>query len=131
MQQPHNENNISDKKTTNNSSSIKEPFQNLKPSDCKEYINEQLEHHLFNLKQSTNYTVDQIRSAVDTFVNYQELESKTYNFKSESFKHFAHWIKRIDLHKINKPKEQKLDANQMTADEIAKWVVEKRYGKQS
>lgn len=113
-----------------NSSSIKEPFQNLKPSDCKEYINEQLEHHLFNLKQATNYTVEQIRSAVDTFVNYQELESKIYNFKSESFKHFAHWIKRIDLNKINKPKEQKLDANQMTADEIAKWVVEKRYGKQ-
>lgn len=116
--------------STNISSSIKEPFQNLKPSDCKEYINEQLEHHLFNLKQATNYTVEQIRSAVDTFVNYQELESKMYHFKSDSFKHFAHWIKRIDLNKINKPKEQKLNANQMTDDEIAKWVVEKRYGKQ-
>jgi hypothetical protein len=116
--------------STNISSSIKEPFQNLKPTDCKEYINEQLEHHLFNLKQATNYTVEQIRSAVDTFVNYQELESKMYHFKSDSFKHFAHWIKRIDLNKINKPKEQKLNANQMTDDEIAKWVVEKRYGKQ-
>ena len=118
--------------TSNSSSSrfIKEPFQNLKPTDCKEYINEQLEHHIFNLKQATNYTVEQIRSAVDTFVNYQELESKMYHFKSDSFKHFAHWIKRIDLNKINKPKEQKLNANQMTDDEIAKWVVEKRYGKQ-
>ena len=116
--------------STSNSSSIKEPFQNLKPSECKEYINEQLEHHLYNLKQATNYTVEQIRSAVDTFVNYQELETKMYHFKSDSFKHFAHWIKRIDLNKINKPKEQKLNANQMTDDEIAKWVVEKRYGKQ-
>lgn len=123
---------IKNKESTNNSSSrfIKEPFQNLKPTDCKEYINEQLEHHLFNLKQATNYTVEQIRSAVDTFVNYQELESKMYHFKSDSFKHFAHWIKRIDLNKINKPKEQKLNANQMTADEIAKWVVERKYGKQ-
>jgi predicted transcriptional regulator len=116
--------------TSNSSSSIKEPFQNLKPTDCKEYINEQLEHHIFNLKQATNYTVEQIQNAVDTFVNYQELESKMYHFKSDSFKHFAHWIKRIDLNKINKPKEQKLNANQMTDDEIAKWVVEKRYGKQ-
>lgn len=116
--------------TSNSSSSIKEPFQNLKPTDCKEYINQQLEHQLYNLKQATNYTVEQIRSAVDTFVNYQELESKMYHFKSDSFKHFAHWIKRIDLNKINKPKEQKLNANQMTDDEIAKWVVEKRYGKQ-
>jgi hypothetical protein len=116
--------------STNSSSSIKEPFQNLKPTDCKEYINEQLELHIHNLKQATNYTVEQIRSAVDTFVNYQELESKIYHFKSDSFKHFAHWIKRIDLNKINKPKEQKLNANQMTDDEIAKWVVEKRYGKQ-
>jgi len=116
--------------STNISSSIKEPFQNLKPTDCKEYINEQLEHHIFNLKQATNYTVEQIRSAVDTFVNYQELESKMYHFKSDSFKHFAHWIKRIDLNKVNKPKEQKLNANQMTDDESAKWVVEKRSGKQ-
>jgi len=123
---------IKNKESTNSSSSrfIKEPFQNLKPTDCKEYINEQLEHHIFNLKQATNYTVEQIRSAVDTFVNYQELESKMYHFKSDSFKHFAHWIKRIDLNKVNKPKEQKLNANQMTDDEIAKWVVEKRYGKQ-
>lgn len=123
---------IKNKESTNSSSSrfIKEPFQNLKPTDCKEYINEQLELHIHNLKQATNYTVEQIRSAVDTFVNYQELESKMYHFKSDSFKHFAHWIKRIDLNKINKPKEQKLNANQMTDDEIAKWVVEKRYGKQ-
>ncbi len=114
----------------NISSSIKEPFQNLKPTDCKEYINEQLELHIHNLKQVTNYTVEQIQNAVDTFVNYQELEAKMYHFKADSFKHFAHWIKRIDLNKINKPKEQKLDANQMTADEIAKWVVERKFGKQ-
>jgi len=121
---------IKNKESTNSSSSIKEPFQNLKPSDCKEYINEQLELHIHNLKQATNYTVEQIQTAVDTFVNYQELEAKMYHFKADSFKHFAHWIKRIDLNKINKPKEQKLDANQMTADEIAQWVVERKFGKQ-
>lgn len=116
--------------TSNSSSSIKEPFQNLKPTDCKEYIQEQLELHIHNIKQATNYTVEQIQTAVDTFVNYQELEAKMYHFKADAFKHFAHWIKRIDLNKINKSKEQKLDANQMTADEIAKWVVERKYGKQ-
>jgi glycogen synthase len=102
----------------------------LKPSDCKEYINEQLELHIHNLKQATNYNVEQIQNAVDTFVNYQELESKMYHFKADSFKHFAHWIKRIDLNKINKPKEQKLDSRNMTADEIAQWVVERKFGKQ-
>ena len=117
--------------STNSSSSIKEPFQNLKPSDCKEYINEQLELHIHNLKQATNYTVEQIQTAVDTFVNYQELEAKMYHFKADSFKHFAHWIKRIDLNKINKPKEQKLDSRNMTADEIAQWVVERKFGKQN
>jgi hypothetical protein len=118
------------KNTNNISSSIKEPFQNLKPTDCKEYINKQLELHLHNIKQATNYTVEQIRTAVDTFVNYQELESKIYHFKADSFKHFAHWIKRIDLNKINKSKEQKLDSRNMTADEIAQWVVERKFGKQ-
>jgi hypothetical protein len=118
-------------KETTNSSSIKEPFQNLKPSDCKQYISDQLELHLHNIKQATGYTVEEIQNAVDTFVNYQELETKMYHFKSDSFKHFAHWIKRIDLNKINKPKENKLDSRNMTDDEIAKWVVEKRYGKQS
>jgi hypothetical protein len=118
-------------KEATNSSSIKEPFQNLKPSDCKQYINDQLELHLHNIKQATGYTVEEIQNAVDTFVNYQELETKMYHFKSDSFKHFAHWIKRIDLNKINKPKENKLDSRNMTDDEIAKWVVEKRYGKQS
>jgi hypothetical protein len=117
--------------TNISSSSIKEPFQNLKPTDCKEYINEQLELHIHNLKQATNYTVEQIQNAVDTFVNYQELEAKMYHFKADSFKHFAHWIKRIDLNKINKPKEQKLDSRNMTADEIAQWVVERKYGKQN
>jgi hypothetical protein len=116
--------------STNSSSSIKEPFQNLKPTDCKEYINEQLELHIHNIKQATNYTVEQIQNAVDTFVNYQELEAKMYHFKADSFKHFAHWIKRIDLNKINKPKEQKLDSRNMTADEIAQWVVERKFGKQ-
>jgi len=115
----------------NNSSSIKEPFQNLKPTDCKEYIHQQLELHIHNIKQATNYTVEQIQTAVDTFVNYQELEAKMYHFKADSFKHFAHWIKRIDLNKINKPKEQKLDSRNMTADEIAQWVVERKFGKQN
>lgn len=114
------------KEYTNSSSRfIKEPFQNLKPSDCKEYINEQLEHHLFNLKQATGYTVEQIRNAVDTFVNYQELESKMYHFKSDSFKHFAHWIKIVDLNKVNKPKENRLTTSNMTADEIAEFVASK------
>jgi hypothetical protein len=103
----------------------------LKPSDCKDYIHEQLELHIHNLKQATNYTVEQIQTAVDTFVNYQELEAKIYHFKADSFKHFAHWIKRIDLNKINKPKEQKLDSRNMTADEIAQWVVERKFGKQN
>jgi len=116
---------IKNKKNTNSSSSIKESFQNLKPTDCKDYINEQLELHLHNIKQATNYSVEQIRTAVDTFVNYQELETKMYHFKSDSFKHFAHWIKRVDLNKVNKPKENRLTTSNMTADEIAEFVASK------
>jgi hypothetical protein len=116
---------IKNKKNTNSSSSIKESFQNLKPSDCKDYINEQLELHLHNIKQATGYPVEQIRTAVDTFVNYQELETKMYHFKSDSFKHFAHWIKIVDLNKINKPKENRLTTSNMTADEIAEFVASK------
>jgi hypothetical protein len=116
---------IKNKKNTNSSSSIKESFQNLKPSDCKDYINEQLELHLHNIKQATNYSVEQIRTAVDTFVNYQELEAKMYHFKSDSFKHFAHWIKRVDLNKVNKTKENRLTTSNMTADEIAEFVASK------
>jgi hypothetical protein len=118
---------IKNKESTNSSSSrfIKEPFQNLKPTECKEYINEQLELHLHNIKQATGYTVEQIRTAVDTFVNYQELETKMYHFKSDSFKHFAHWIKRVDLGKVNKPKENRLTTSNMTADEIAEFVASK------
>jgi hypothetical protein len=116
---------IKNKKNTNSSSSIKESFQNLKPSDCKDYINEQLELHLHNIKQATGYPVEQIRTAVDTFVNYQELETKMYHFKSDSFKHFAHWIKRVDLNKVNKPKENRLTTSNMTADEIAEFVASK------
>lgn len=116
---------IKNKETTNSSSSIKESFQNLKPSDCKDYINEQLELHLHNIKQATGYPVEQIRAAVDTFVNYQELETKMYHFKSDSFKHFAHWIKIVDLNKVNKPKENRLTTSNMTADEIAEFVASK------
>jgi hypothetical protein len=116
---------IKNKKNTNSSSSIKESFQNLKPSDCKDYINEQLELHLHNIKQATGYPVEQIRTAVDTFVNYQELETKMYHFKSDSFKHFAHWIKIVDLNKVNKPKENRLTTSNMTADEIAEFVASK------
>jgi hypothetical protein len=116
---------IKNKKNTNSSSSIKESFQNLKPTDCKDYINEQLELHLHNIKQATGYPVEQIRTAVDTFVNYQELETKMYHFKSDSFKHFAHWIKRVDLNKVNKPKENRLTTSNMTADEIAEFVASK------
>ena len=116
---------IKNKKNTNSSSSIKESFQNLKPTDCKDYINEQLELHLHNIKQATGYPVEQIRAAVDTFVNYQELETKMYHFKSDSFKHFAHWIKRVDLNKVNKPKENRLTTSNMTADEIAEFVASK------
>jgi DNA-binding PadR family transcriptional regulator len=116
---------IKNKKNTNSSSSIKESFQNLKPSDCKDYINEQLELHLHNIKQATGYPVEQIRTAVDTFVNYQELETKMYHFKSDSFKHFTHWIKRVDLNKVNKPKENRLTTSNMTADEIAEFVASK------
>ena len=116
---------IKNKKNTNSSSSIKESFQNLKPSDCKDYINEQLELHLHNIKQATGYPVEQIRTAVDTFVNYQELETKIYHFKSDSFKHFAHWIKIVDLNKVNKPKENRLTTSNMTADEIAEFVASK------
>lgn len=116
---------IKNKKNTNSSSSIKESFQNLKPTDCKDYINEQLELHLHNIKQATGYTVEQIRTAVDTFVNYQELETKMYHFKSDSFKHFAHWIKIVDLNKVNKPKENRLTTSNMTADEIAEFVASK------
>jgi hypothetical protein len=111
--------------TYTSSSSIKESFQNLKPTDCKDYINEQLELHLHNIKQATGYTVEQIRTAVDTFVNYQELETKMYHFKSDSFKHFAHWIKIVDLGKVNKPKENRLTTSNMTADEIAEFVASK------
>jgi len=111
--------------TYTSSSSIKESFQNLKPTDCKDYINEQLELHLHNIKQATGYSVEQIRTAVDTFVNYQELETKMYHFKSDSFKHFAHWIKRVDLNKVNKPKENRLTTSNMTADEIAEFVASK------
>ena len=116
---------IKNKKNTNSSSSIKESFQNLKPTDCKDYINEQLELHLHNIKQATGYPVEQIRAAVDTFVNYQELETKIYHFKSDSFKHFAHWIKIVDLNKVNKPKENRLTTSNMTADEIAEFVASK------
>jgi hypothetical protein len=118
---------IKNKESTNSSSSrfIKEPFQNLKPTDCKDYINEQLELHLHNIKQATGYPVEQIRAAVDTFVNYQELETKMYHFKSDSFKHFAHWIKIVDLNKVNKPKENRLTTSNMTADEIAEFVASK------
>jgi hypothetical protein len=116
---------IKNKKNTNSSSSIKESFQNLKPSECKDYINEQLELHLHNIKQATGYPVEQIRTAVDTFVNYQELETKMYHFKSDSFKHFAHWIKIVDLNKVNKPKENRLTTSNMTADEIAEFVASK------
>ena len=116
---------IKNKKNTNSSSSIKESFQNLKPTDCKDYINEQLELHIHNIKQATNYSVDQIRTAVDTFVNYQELETKMYHFKSDSFKHFAHWIKCVDLNKVNKPKENRLTTSNMTSDEIAEFVASK------
>jgi hypothetical protein len=116
---------IKNKKNTNSSSSIKESFQNLKPTDCKDYINEQLDLHLHNIKQATGYPVEQIRTAVDTFVNYQELETKIYHFKSDSFKHFAHWIKRVDLNKVNKPKENRLTTSNMTADEIAEFVASK------
>ena len=116
---------IKNKKNTNSSSSIKESFQNLKPTDCKDYINQQLELHLHNIKQATGYPVEQIRAAVDTFVNYQELETKMYHFKSDSFKHFAHWIKRVDLNKVNKPKENRLTTSNMTADEIAEFVASK------
>jgi len=116
---------IKNKETTNSSSSIKESFQNLKPTDCKDYINEQLELHLHNIKQATGYPVEQIRAAVDTFVNYQELETKMYHFKSDSFKHFAHWIKIVDLNKVNKPKENRLTTSNMTADEIAEFVASK------
>jgi hypothetical protein len=116
---------IKNKKNTNSSSSIKESFQNLKPTDCKDYINEQLELHLHNIKQATGYPVEQIRAAVDTFVNYQELETKMYHFKSDSFKHFAHWIKIVDLNKVNKPKENRLTTSNMTADEIAEFVASK------
>ena len=116
---------IKNKESTTSSSSIKESFQNLKPTDCKDYINEQLELHLHNIKQATGYPVEQIRAAVDTFVNYQELETKMYHFKSDSFKHFAHWIKRVDLNKVNKPKENRLTTSNMTADEIAEFVASK------
>ncbi len=116
---------IKNKKNTNSSSSIKESFQNLKPTECKDYINEQLELHLHNIKQATGYPVEQIRAAVDTFVNYQELETKMYHFKSDSFKHFAHWIKIVDLGKVNKPKENRLTTSNMTADEIAEFVASK------
>jgi hypothetical protein len=92
---------------TNNSSIYKseiEPFEKLRPNDCKEFILEQIQIHKEQIEMSIQKTEDKLIRSLDYFIQHFELENKIYNFKSESWKHFINWVKFYDIDKQAKNK---------------------------
>jgi hypothetical protein len=95
------------KTLNNNNKSTMERFEQLKPSDCKEYIQEQIQHHKEQIQMSLNISEEKITRSLDYFISHYEVQNQIYNFKSDSWKHFFNWIKSYDIDKqLKQPKNK-------------------------
>lgn len=93
---------IKNKDLNDNNKSKMEKYEQLKPSDCKEYIQERIEQHKEQLQMSLSISEEKIQRSLDYFIEHNELQNQIYNFKSESWKHFLNWLKSYDIDKVKK-----------------------------